>query len=140
MRIAAPQEADGRVAVMTAMNEVVLEADLLDVATTLGENADKPAAVVLEIMDRVLAAGVVLREDETGAVVAHSVGLLNPFTNEIAVGALPRTLSFRYEGACPSLGITAVLEDQVLRIGNDVLETRTMSRRDLASAAAAHSM
>jgi hypothetical protein len=141
LRVAVPEGADGTVAVLTASNEVVVEFPLDSMFDALGQDGTaKPAAVVMEAFDRVLAYGRVLREDASGAVVAHAVALLNPYTNEIAVGPLPRTLTFEWAGPCPAAGLTATLDGNEMRVGSTLLEQRLMSRRDLAGIAAAHSM
>lgn len=117
--------------VMTPMNETLVSMPVSEV---------RPGAMLLEAFDMVLAEAVVIRESASGEVQRHSVGLLNPFTKEIAVRALPRTLSFLFDGPLAATGVTAELIDDALHINSAIIVAREMSRRDLLAAAAAHSV
>ena len=117
--------------VMTPMNETLVSLPVSEV---------RPGAMLLEAFDMVLAEAVVIRETPSGEVQRHSVGLLNPFTKEIAVRALPRTLSFPFDGPLAATGVSAELVNDALHINDDLIEAREMSRRGLLAAAAAHSV
>ena len=117
--------------VMTPMNETLVSMPVSEV---------RPGAMLLEAFDMVLAEAVVIRETSSGEVQRHSVGLLNPFTKEIAVRALPRTLSFPFDGSLAATGVSAELVNDALHINDAVIEAREMSRRGLLAAAAAHSV
>lgn len=130
--------------VLTPTSEVLWQANLEDVVSRLGPDAaTRPGAVVLEALDSVLANATLLREDATGELRLHSVALLNPFTNEIAVRALPKTLAFPSPVACATPGpggVLAALDGTELVVAGERVAPREMERRYLSSNAAAHAV
>jgi len=116
--------------VLTPHNELLVSMPVSEV---------RPGAMLLEAFDQVLAEAVVMRETTSGDVRRHSIALLNPFTSEIAVRALPRTLAFSFDGPITTAGITAELTESTLNINGVAIPAREMARRDLLTAAAAHS-
>jgi hypothetical protein len=117
--------------VLTPHNELLV---------TMPVSETRSAAMLLEAFDEVLASAVVMRETADGQVRRHSIGLLNPFTQEIAVRALPRTLAFPFSGVITSEGLLAELTDGALYVSGSLVDPREMTRRGLLSAAAAHSV
>ena len=103
------------------------------------EQGSEPGAVVLEAYDEVLSGATVLRRVD-GEIVRCRVALLNPFTNEVALGALPKTEVFRFSGEIPAGGVVLEADADGLTRDGVPLERISMRRDGLVKAAIAHTV
>jgi hypothetical protein len=144
LRVAVSTDTPRVLQVLTPANEVLWQGSLDELATRLGPDAaTRQGAIVLDAFDSVLAHATVLREVASGELRLHSIGLLNPFTNEIAVRALPKTVAFAAPAALTNPGphgALALLEGNELVVDELRVVPREMERRDLTTAAAAHAV
>jgi hypothetical protein len=97
-------------------------------------------ALVLEAFDQVLATATVLRRDETGEVVKCKVALLNPFTMEIAIEALPRTKSYELprDVPVPLSGLVLTVSNSSCSMAGRQLEPVALKRDGLVRCAVLH--
>lgn len=123
------------VEVRAATGEVLVRYD----SEALVERAldENPGALVLEAFDEVLAGAFVLRRAPE-RVQRCRVALLNPFTYEIALGALPKTEVFKLEAPLPLSGMVLPVSSDGLVLDGEVLERVEMRRDGLVRAALAH--
>lgn len=126
---------DRRVEVLAATGEALVRYD----SDSLADRAwdENPGALVLEALDEVLAGAFVLRRTLDG-VQRCRVALLNPFTGEIALGALPKTEVFKLRASLPLSGVVLTLSSEGLTLDGEVLERVEMRRDGLVRAALAH--
>jgi hypothetical protein len=102
-----------------------------------GSWEENPGRLVLEAFDEVLAGAFVLRRSDDD-VQRCRVALLNPFTEEVALGALPKTGVFKLTSPVPLSGEVLQLSSEGLLWGGEPLERVEMRRDGLVRAALAH--
>jgi hypothetical protein len=124
-----------RVEVFAATGELLARYDSLLLAEEGWE--ENPGRLVLESLDEVLAGAFVLRRFDED-VQRCRVALLNPFTGEVALGALPKTEVFKLASPVPSSGEVLQLSSEGLLCRGEPLERVEMRRDGLVRAALAH--
>ena len=106
------------------------------------ESALSGGALVLDAFDQVLATATVLRRNSEGAVVKCKVGLLNPFTSEVAFEPLPRTKSYEHpeNTAIPLSGVVGSHSAAGLTLYGSKLVPVELRRDGLVRCAALHTV